>query len=692
MNRCQKCGGALPQGAAHAALGGLCPRCLLEAGLEIDGQQTVTAASTVSSAPAAPEVALPKTMARYRVVRLIGEGGMGAVYEAEQEHPRRTVALKVIKTGTASPALLRRFEQEAEALGRLQHPGIAQIYEAGTADTGFGPQPYFAMEFIRGLSLKDYAEGHHLGARERLEIMEGVCEAVHHAHQRGLIHRDLKPGNILVDQTGQPKILDFGVARVTDRDAQATSQTDVGQLIGTLAYMSPEQVLADPLELDTRSDVYALGVILYELLAGKLPYNIGNKLHEALHAIREEDPARLSSVNHSYRGDIETIVAKALEKDKTRRYGSAAELAADIRRYLADEPVEARPASLSYQLQKFARRHKAVAWGAAAVFVVLIGGIVVSASQAARARRAEAIALEQRDKTRSERDRAVSAERSATAARDRAVQEKKRADTQAATAAAVSEFLQKDLFEQASSGGRAGVSFDQSLRGALDRAAARIRGKYDKDPLVEAGVREAIAQAYIGLLASKDAVPHLERASEIRRRIQGEDDPDTLETMFRLGALYAAQRRTTEAEALLKKVYESRLRVSGEDDRKTKSAMFLLTSVYLAAGNNPAAGPLLAKAGALWEKRTEGGLLGAGPDEVREVLTFGMELGTAYSTNHRTAEALSIYNRVHDLSGRLLAKDDPVTVTAQAMRNRVARREKLQGDEGFHPGCTPRAG
>ena len=630
----------------------------------------------------------PETIARYRVVRLIGEGGMGAVYEAEQEHPRRTVALKVIKAGAASPALLWRFEQEAEALGRLQHPGIAQIYEAGTADTGFGPQPYFAMEFIRGLSLKDYAEAHHLNAQELLKIMEEVCEAVHHAHQRGLIHRDLKPGNILVDETGQPKILDFGVARVTDRDPHATSQTDVGQLIGTLAYMSPEQVLGDPLELDTRSDVYALGVILYELLAGRLPYNIGNKLHEALQAIREEDPARLGSMNHSYRGDIETIVAKALEKDKTRRYGSAAELAADIRRHLTDEPIVARPASVGYQFQKFARRHKALVGGAAAVIVVLIGGIVVSASQAARARRAEVIALEQRDQTRSERDRAVSAERAEAIARDqaeaernKAVQEYTRADTQAATAAAVSEFLQKDLFEQASSSGRAGASADQSLRGALDRAAARIQGKYDRNPLVEAGVREAIAQAYIGLLASKEAVPHLERASEIRRRVQGEDDPATLDAMYRLGALYAAQQRTREAEGLLKKVYESRLRVSGEGDRKTMSAMFLLTSAYLDAGNNAAAEPLLAKADALWQKRTEGGLRGASQDDVREVLTFGMELGNAYIFRHKAA-AQSIYNRVHDMSSRLLGKDDLVTVTAEAARNTAAGPQDVKNRSG----------
>ena len=258
--------------------------------------------------------------------------------------------------------------------------------------------------------------------------MVKICEAVHHAHQRGLIHRDLKPGNILVDEAGQPKILDFGVARATDSDAQVTLQTDVGQLVGTLTYMSPEQVLADPLDIDTRSDVYALGVILYELLAGRLPYEISKRLHEAMQTIREEDPSRLSTIDRRYRGDIETIAAKALEKDKTRRYSSAAELAADITHYLKDEPIVAQPPTTRYQLQKFARRHKALVGGVAAVFVVLVAGVVVSTWQAIRASRAEAAAVQERDRAASaervavqQRDRATDAERAATSARDEAV-------------------------------------------------------------------------------------------------------------------------------------------------------------------------------------------------------------------------------------------------------------------------------
>ena len=197
---------------------------------------------------------------------------MGTVYEAEQDRPRRKVALKVIRPGLASPQLLRRFELEAQVLGRLQHPGIAHIYEAGMADAGYGPQPFFAMELVPGRPLTEFAEAEQLGTRERLKLMARVCDAVQHAHQKGVIHRDLKPGNILVDGQGQPKILDFGVARATDADlAVTTLQTDIGQLVGTIPYMSPEQIEADPSQLDTRSDVYALGVITYELLAGRLP-------------------------------------------------------------------------------------------------------------------------------------------------------------------------------------------------------------------------------------------------------------------------------------------------------------------------------------------------------------------------------------------------------------------------------------
>ncbi len=333
----------------------------------------------------------PASIGHYRIIRLLGEGGMGTVYEAEQEEPRRIVALKVIKLGQTTRERLRRFRLESQALARLQHPGIAQIFESNTTDTGFGPQPYFAMEFIRGLPLRQYAEARQLSTRQKLALMVKVCEPVHHAHQRGLIHRDLKPGNILVDETGQPKVLDFGVARLAQVDAQEsveppTMQTGLGQVVGTLAYMSPEQV-GDPLEVDVRSDVYSLGVILYELLSGKLPYQLSHlQLPEAMLAIREEEPESLSSTSRDYRGDIETIVRKALEKDQSRRYGSAAELAVDIQRYLNDEPIAARPPSTAYQLQKFVRRHRAGVAVGSLVLVALCGATVSVAWEARIAR------------------------------------------------------------------------------------------------------------------------------------------------------------------------------------------------------------------------------------------------------------------------------------------------------------------
>ncbi len=346
---------------------------------------------------------VPERFGRYRVIRLVGEGGMGAVYEAEQENPRRKVALKVVYPAFASGQLLRRFEHEAHVLGQLKHPGIGQIFEAGWEDTPYGRQPYFAMEFVSGPTLTEYAERAGLGVRERLELMARVCEAIQHAHMKGVIHRDLKPANILVEEAterrsdgatkggaraevGQPKILDFGIARMTDSDIRyATVQTNVGQLLGTVPYMSPEQVSGDPSKLDARSDVYALGVLMYELLAGRLPYDVHDRpLPEVARVIREQEPRTLAGIDPALAGDVSTIVGKALAKEPERRYQSAADLAADIRRHLHDEPISARPPTTFYQLQKFARRNKALVGGVAAAFVTLVVAVVVVASLAVR--------------------------------------------------------------------------------------------------------------------------------------------------------------------------------------------------------------------------------------------------------------------------------------------------------------------
>jgi WD40 repeat protein/predicted Ser/Thr protein kinase len=336
-----------------------------------------TAGSPAGAAPPLPtgKPPLPSHLGRYRPIRLLGEGGMGAVYEAEQDSPRRTVALKVVRPGLASPALLKRFRHESQILGRLHHPGIAQVHEAGLADDG---QPFFAMEFIRGQPLDEYARARSLTLPARLELLARVCDAVQHAHDRGVIHRDLKPANILVEETGRPKVLDFGVARATDADLlTGAGLTRTGQLLGTPNYMSPEQVTGDPAAIDHRADVYALGVILFELAAHRLPYRLENRpLAEAARLILEEDPPRLGSINPELRGDVETIAAKALEKDRARRYQSAAHLAADLRRWLAHEPILARPTSALYHLRKFARRHRGLVGGVLATGVALVLGLV----------------------------------------------------------------------------------------------------------------------------------------------------------------------------------------------------------------------------------------------------------------------------------------------------------------------------
>ncbi len=566
--------------------------------------------------PAAISNSFPESIGGYRIVRLLGQGGMGAVYEAEQDRPRRSVALKVIKSAWASPDLLHRFQQEFQALGRLHHPGIAQIYEAGAADTGFGSQPFFAMEIIRGQSLTDFADTHQLNTRQRLALMIQVCEAVEHAHQRGIIHRDLKPGNILVDENGQPKILDFGLARVTDSDAKATRQTDMGQLLGTLAYMSPEQFLADPLALDTRSDVYALGVILYELLSHQMPYPMSQLVHEVMQTIQLTDAVALSSIDRAYRGDIETIVAKALEKDKTRRYGSAAELAADIRRHLEDKPITAKSPSASYQVKKFARRHKVLVSAAATVFLVLVAGVVVSTWEAMQARRATA------------------------------------------TAEALSNFLQNDVLAQASASKQSGPKTkpdpDLKVRTALDRAAASIPGKFDAQPEVEAEIRDTIGQTYTDLGLHPEAQKQLERALDLYRKALGAENPKTLTTMSRLGTAAWHQGKYLEAEALLGQTLEMERRVLGPEHRDTLYSMNNLANVYRGQGKS-------AQAEALYSETFERRRRVLGPEHP-DTLTSMNNLANVYWSQGKYAQAEALYSQAMEIQRRTLGPEHPDTL------------------------------
>ncbi len=311
----------------------------------------------------------------YTLIREIASGGMGTVYEARQDQPSRVVALKVMKLGITSRSAQQRFQYESEVLARLSHPGIAHIHEAGTHTEGRTRIPFFAMEFIPDAkTITEYASSRKLDVRQRSALFVQVCDAVQHGHQKGIIHRDLKPANILVGGSGRPKVIDFGIARTLERDgASATIQTAPGQLIGTFQYMSPEQLDGDSNALDTRCDVYSLGVVLFELLCGQLPYDLTkSSAYEAIRVLKEQSPARPSVIRPSFKGDVETIITKAMEKDPHLRYQSVADFASDIRRYLVGEPIEARRGSRFYVFRRTLYRYRRSLAVAAVAFIGLI--------------------------------------------------------------------------------------------------------------------------------------------------------------------------------------------------------------------------------------------------------------------------------------------------------------------------------
>lgn len=585
--------------------------------------------------------AQPERVGSYRILEPIGAGGMGVVYRAEQQNPRRVIALKVIRAGITSPSMLRRFKDEAQLLGRLHHPGIAQIYEAGTADTDHGAQPFIAMELIEGQSITGHARDRELGTRERLELMADVCDAVHHAHQKGVIHRDLKPANILVDRAGQPKILDFGVARMTDSDLQITTiRTGVGQLIGTLPYMSPEQISADPTKLDTRSDVYALGVVLYELLAERLPYDVHNKsIPEVARVIGEVDPTPLSTLNRVFRGDIETIVTKALEKDKDRRYASAFELGEDIRRYLRSEPIAARPASSLYQLRKFAKRHRALVTGTVTVFLVLILGVTGTTIALVRAYRAERLAAQ----------RLLDVER------------------QSRIAAAVNEFLNNDLLSSVSpdQSGR-----DTTVKEVLDRASTAIEDRFQGEPLVEAAIRMTLGTTYHKLGQYDDAEPHLRRAVELRDTLRGKADPESLEAKIATAELLVDLGQLDEADRLLADLDSSFQEQEGVE-RLEAEAEIVVGALRIAQGRYVDA-----------EKIIESGarkLLKQLGNEHRGVLAARTTLAKAKTLRGQYEEAETLYVDVLAIQRRTLGSVHPDAIgTANALASLYLRQEKTE--------------
>ncbi len=478
--------------------------------------------------------------------REIASGGMGTVFEAEQDSPRRTVALKLMKRAVASNTERQRFELEAKVLARLAHPNIAQIHAAGTWDQGVDV-PFLAMEYVEnGRSLVQYARENGLNLRGRLNLFRQALAAMTHAHQRGVIHRDLKPSNILVNGAGMVKIIDFGVARAADlSETGASLLTATGEILGTLRYMSPEQLLALPDEVDTRTDVYSLGVVLCELICGDTPFDpTGKSIFEFAHNVRMTPPKLPTQRDAKLPAELDWIVARSIETERERRYASVADLDADIGLFLNGETIHAAPVGTRYRLRKFVERNRTIVLATLVVFLSLLSGLLY----ALHARGQEALA----------RKRAESAAETASAAQASEAKARKRAEDAARDATATLTFLQQMLTSlEPEKFGR-----DVRVKDVLDSARATIEKGFLGPPLVEATLAATLASSYLVLGDIEHAGPLLERAVELRKLNLPPHDPAIVEVTRGLGQLRMGQERYAEAADLFRAAYDDSIAVA----------------------------------------------------------------------------------------------------------------------------------
>ena len=469
---------------------------------------------------------------------------MGVVYEAVQDTPRRHVALKVISSHQASGQGIARFQQEAEILGQLRHPGIAQVYDAGSVDSGDGARPFLSMELIDGTSLTEFANDNGLDVEARLNLIADVCDAVHYAHEQGVIHRDLKPENVMVTKRGDTKVLDFGIARMThDGSSGEGNMTVEGQIMGTLNSMSPEQLSGRVKTIDRRTDVYALGVMLYETVSGRKPHDLRNcSLTDAARIISTEPAAPLSTIEPNLRGDVSTIASKAMEKEMSRRYQTAADLGADILRFLRHEPITARPQSRLYRGRKFVQRHRPVVVGVTLAFLALLIGTGVATGQAVLAKRAQTAA------------------------------EISEASTGAVTDFLIKEILTADTADNASGEGA-------TLAGAFQRAASRIH-LLDDEPLIQANIHHLLGLSFLNIGDFGSASSHFSDAFTTRTRLLGESHRDSIESLI---GICSARKRIPPIDDVLPlqiRAYELARDAFGPLDEQTLTAMNNVGSLY----------------------------------------------------------------------------------------------------------------
>jgi eukaryotic-like serine/threonine-protein kinase len=595
----------------------------------------------------APDEAVGQTIGRYKLLEKVGEGGFGVVYVAEQQQPvRRQVALKIIKLGMDTRQVVARFEAERQALALMDHPNIAKVLDAGATDSG---RPYFVMELVKGIPITRYCDQENLGTSHRLDLFIKVCQAIQHAHQKGIIHRDIKPSNILVtvqEGTPVPKVIDFGIAKATQQKlTEKTLHTQLQQFIGTPAYMSPEQAEMSGLDIDTRSDIYSLGVMLYELLTGSTPFDAKELVASGLDAmrktIREKEAVRpstrlaalgadelttrakrrsadTSKLLHQIKGDLDWIVMKCLEKDRGRRYETANGLAADLKRYLNDEPVVARPPSTAYRVQKALRRNRIMASATVLVLMAILAGTAVSIGEALRARK--------------ELRRALAAESNAQGAL---------------------RFIQDDVLNQASPGFQ--PNRELTVRILLDRVADNLGRTTNHPPLVEASIRQTIGSVYTELGDYAKAVQHYERALDLQRRHLGETHRDTLRSLYGLAMAHWWNGDMVKAEPLARQGIEESRRALGEKDPLTLQFLQARAFSLMYSGGMPwrELEQLFLQALALHREVL-------GPDDPGTIrMIYGLSSG--YFLNWQDAKAKPLLEDALDRSRRVLGEKHPHT-------------------------------